>query len=62
MVFWLDLREKGTVLYASKSMDHGETWSKNILVYRSPDGSICECCHPSIIAVTIPYKSYFEIR
>ncbi len=39
---WLDLREKGTVLYASKSMDHGETWSKNILVYRSPDGSICE--------------------
>lgn len=47
---WLDLREKGTVLYASKSMDHGETWSKNILVYRSPDGSICECCHPSIIA------------
>jgi hypothetical protein len=47
---WLDLREKGTVLYASKSMDHGETWSNNILVYRSPDGSICECCHPSIIA------------
>ncbi len=47
---WLDLREKGTRLYASKSMDHGETWSRNVLVYRSPDGSICECCHPSIIA------------
>lgn len=47
---WLDLREKGTKLYASKSTDHGATWSKNVLVYRSPEGSICECCHPSILA------------
>ncbi|AMV35563.1 hypothetical protein VN12_25955 [Pirellula sp. SH-Sr6A] len=45
---WLDLREKGTQLFASKSEDHGETWSKNKLVYQSPDRSICECCHPSI--------------
>lgn len=45
---WLDLREKGTQLFASKSVDHGATWSQNTLVYRSPDGSICECCHPSI--------------
>ena len=45
---WLDLREKGTALFASKSTDGGATWSKNVLVYRSPDGSICECCHPSI--------------
>jgi hypothetical protein len=47
---WLDLRIKGTQLFASKSVDNGATWSKNQLVYRSPDGSICECCHPSIIA------------
>lgn len=47
---WLDLREKGTRLYAAKSVDHGATWSKNVLVYRSPDGSVCECCHPSIVA------------
>ena len=46
---WLDLREKGTKLFASKSEDHGATWSKNNLIYRSPDGSICECCHPSIV-------------
>ncbi|XZE44294.1 sialidase family protein [Pirellulaceae bacterium SH467] len=45
---WLDLREKGTQLFASKSEDHGATWSKNTLVYQSPDRSICECCHPSI--------------
>lgn len=47
---WLDLRERGTKLYASKSADHGATWSKNVLVYASPDGSVCECCHPSIVA------------
>jgi len=47
---WLDLRAKGTELYASKSNDHGKTWSKNQLVYRSPDGSVCECCHPSLVA------------
>ncbi|MFM2216828.1 MAG: hypothetical protein RL240_1146 [Planctomycetota bacterium] len=47
---WLDLRDKGTKLFASKSTDDGATWSKNALVYRSPDGSICECCHPSIAA------------
>jgi hypothetical protein len=47
---WLDLREKGTQLYASKSDDQGATWSGNTLVYRSPAGSICECCHPSIVA------------
>jgi hypothetical protein len=45
---WLDLREKGTQLFASKSLDQGQSWSKNIRVYRSPDGSVCECCHPSI--------------
>ena len=45
---WLDLRSKKTELYAAHSADGGATWSKNVLVYRSPSGSICECCHPSI--------------
>jgi hypothetical protein len=45
---WLDLRDKGTQLFAARSEDSGQTWSKNMLVYRSPQGSICECCHPSI--------------
>lgn len=47
---WLDLRAKKTELYASKSVDDGRSWSNNQLVYRSPDGSVCECCHPSIAA------------
>jgi len=45
---WLDLRGKGTRLYGSRSVDGGLTWSKNVLVYESPDGTICQCCHPSI--------------
>ena len=26
----------------------GAAWSKNALVYRSPAGNVCECCHPSV--------------
>ena len=45
---WLDLRAGKTEVMASTSADGGQTWSKNTLVYRSPDGSVCECCHPSL--------------
>ena len=45
---WLDLRNKRTELYASKSVDGGATWSANQLIYRSSEKNICECCHPSI--------------
>lgn len=46
---WLDMRVKGTRLYGGISRDGGSTWSKNMLVYESPDGHICECCHPSAL-------------
>lgn len=46
---WLDLREKRSEVYSSKSNDGGETWKSNVLVYRSPDGNVCECCHPSVM-------------
>jgi hypothetical protein len=45
---WLDLRTKASEVMASTSTDGGKTWSKNTTVYRSPDGSVCECCHPSV--------------
>ncbi len=45
---WLDLRTKKTEVYAAASKDDGQTWGPNICVYRSPGGSVCECCHPSI--------------
>lgn len=45
---WLDLREPGTTLAGSFSGDGGATWSKNTVVYQSPEKSICECCHPTV--------------
>jgi hypothetical protein len=47
---WLDLRTQGTRLYGATSSDGGMTWSKNIKIYESPDGTVCQCCHPSIVA------------
>ncbi len=44
---WLDHRTGKTTLYGARSADAGATWSKNFLVYQSPDGTICECCRPS---------------
>jgi hypothetical protein len=45
---WLDLRHNGTQLFGAASTDGGKTWSVNRPIYRSPDGSICECCHPAV--------------
>ena len=45
---WLDHRAKGTQLYGSRSTDGGRTWLKNVLIYASPHGTICQCCDPSI--------------
>ncbi len=47
---WLDLREnKQNKIYGAKSTDGGSTWSKNTLVYASPDTTVCECCKPSVV-------------
>lgn len=48
VITWLDLREKGTRVYAAVSRDHGASWEADVLVYASPAGSVCECCHPSV--------------
>ncbi len=45
---WLDKRSgAGTELYGARSKDGGATWSKNVIIYHSPEGSICQCCSPS---------------
>ncbi len=47
---WLDLRgNQRNKIYGAKSIDGGKTWSKNIMVYTSPDTSVCECCKPSVL-------------
>ncbi len=46
---WLNVKStKGQNVYGAKSVDGGKTWSKNILVYESPDSTVCECCKPSV--------------
>ena len=45
---WLDLRNKGTELWGASSRDGGRTWGRNVLIYQSPDGTICQCCHPTL--------------
>ncbi|MEX0610517.1 MAG: sialidase family protein [Pirellulales bacterium] len=45
---WLDLRGGRTEIFGSGSEDGGASWSQNKRIYRSPSGSVCECCHPSV--------------
>lgn len=46
---WLGVKsQKGQNVYGAKSVDGGKTWAKNILVYASPDSTVCECCKPSV--------------
>ena len=47
---WLDLRDNNkNKIYGARSADGGRTWMKNILVYASPDTTVCECCKPSVL-------------
>ena len=45
---WLDDRNKTKELWGRFSHDGGRTWDAGTSIYRSPDGHICECCHPSL--------------
>ncbi len=47
---WLSVKNsKGQNLYGVKSVNGGKSWSKNGVVYESPDNTICECCKPSVV-------------
>jgi len=37
-------------IYLASSFDGGKIWTKSKMIYASPDGSVCECCKPSIIS------------
>lgn len=45
---WLDLRDKHNKIFGARSTDGGRSWSKNMLIYASPDTTVCECCKPSV--------------
>lgn len=46
---WLDLRlgRKNNICFAALDGDAGK-WSKNQMIYISPDQHVCECCKPSV--------------
>ena len=47
---WLDTRGNGqNKIYGAKSTDVGRTWSKNFMIYTSPDNTVCQCCKPSVV-------------
>lgn len=46
---WLDIREdKKNKIYYAESTNNGKSWLPNRLVYKGPEGTVCECCRPSI--------------
>lgn len=49
-VTWLDLRDERTKVYTAASRDGGQSWGANRFVYASPDGTVCECCQPTVAA------------
>ncbi|MBX9600735.1 MAG: glycoside hydrolase [Bryobacteraceae bacterium] len=46
---WLAHRDNRVSIAGSVSPDGGVTWSQERSIYESPDGNVCECCHPSAI-------------
>ena len=47
---WTDLRNNHrNKIFGARSVDGGKTWRKNIRLYASPDGTVCECCKPSVV-------------
>ena len=59
---WLDLRSSGTRLFGAFSRDYGATWSKNAQLYASPTGTICQCCDPSIAALSDAHRFAIMFR
>jgi hypothetical protein len=45
---WLDARNNAAQVWGAASQDGGQTWGENLMIYQSPDGHVCECCHPSV--------------
>jgi hypothetical protein len=47
---WLDLRGNGyNKIFGARSNNGGKNWSRNFLIYASPDSTVCECCKPSVV-------------
>lgn len=46
---WLDIRSgKKNNIFFSSIREKSSAWSENLMVYKSPEGNVCECCRPNI--------------
>lgn len=46
---WLDIRgNTRNKIVGAHSEDGGKSWSKNQIIYASPDSVVCPCCKPSV--------------
>ena len=45
---WLAKKDEGLNITGVLSRDGGKSWEKNQIIYASPGGTVCECCHPSV--------------
>lgn len=62
---WLDIRTGGNnQIYFSSLRNKASVWSKNNMVYQSPDGHVCECCKPNIAingsAVALMFRNWLN--
>ena len=62
---WLGVKSpKGQKVYGAKSIDGGKTWAKNVLVYANPEGTVCECCKPSVVVkgnnVYVMFRNFLD--
>ena len=62
---WLDNREdKNNKICFAKTTNKGISWTKNKMVYKSPDKTVCECCKPSIVVsqskVVIMFRNWLN--
>ena len=47
---WLDVRDNGqNKIFGAKSGDGGKSWAKNMMIYTSPDTTVCQCCKPFVL-------------
>ena len=62
---WLDLRgNRQNKIYGARTDDGGKTWSKNKLIYASPDTTVCQCCKPSVVvkgnSVYVMFRNWID--
>jgi hypothetical protein len=46
---WLDTRQDSkNKIYVASIKSGSVQWSKNVMAYQSPEGTVCECCKPNV--------------